>query len=219
MCIPKLTFVGGEGAVPQRLIDRINDVLENDEETTTPSEALTVSEPSTTGFTLAVNPALNGLNASDFILMNGGTRVTISSALTTNSDATYKISATLTAGHTYTVTAAKGGYYFGTAQNVVVPLAATVSSAAISDSRHIVLTMNKALIGSIGDPEAFKVVGVASNPTITKVTVSGTKVTLALSSSIVSTDAYVTVNYVKTGTRDLTNGAPVANLSILIVDQ
>ena len=186
--------------------------------TTTPSEALTVSEPSTTGFTLTVNPALNGLNASDFILMDGSSRVTISSVSTTNSGATYKISATLTAGHTYTVTAAKGGYYFGTAQNVVVPLAATVSSAAISDSRHIVLTMNKALIGLIGDPEAFEVVGVASNPTITNVTVSGTKVTLALSSSIVSTDAYVTVNYAKTGTRDLTNGAPVANFSILIVN-
>jgi len=70
----------------------------------------------------------------------------------------------------------------------------------------------------IGDPEAFEVVGVASNPTITNVTVSGTKVTLALSSSIVSTDAYVTVNYAKTGTRDLTNGAPVANFSILIVN-
>ena len=213
---PQVNVLGGEGAVPQRLIDKINDVLQNDGETTTPSETLTVREPSTTGFTLAVNPALNGLKASDFILMDGSTRVTISSASTTNSGSIYKIAAKLTAGHTYTVTATKSGYYFGTAQNVVVPLAATVSSAAISDRRHIVLTMSNTLTGSIGDPKAFKVAGVVSNPTVTNVTVSSKIVTLTLSSSIVSTDSYVTVNYAKTGSRDLTNGAPVANFNILI---
>lgn len=35
------------------------------------SETFTVTEPSTTGFTVAVNPSLNGLNANDFILLDG----------------------------------------------------------------------------------------------------------------------------------------------------
>ena len=185
--------------------------------TITSSEMFTVTDPSTTGFTVVANPALNGLNANDFILLDGSTRMTISLASTTNSGVTYKITSALTAGHTYTVTAFKSGYYFGTAQNVVVPSAATVSSAVMSDSEHIVLTMSKALTGSISDPQAFKVAGVASEPTVTNVSVSGTTVTLTLSSAIVSTDSYVTVNYAKTGIYDLTNGAPVANFSILVV--
>lgn len=47
-------------------------ILQNDgETTTTPSETFTVTEPSTTGFTVAVKPSLNGLNANDFILLDG----------------------------------------------------------------------------------------------------------------------------------------------------
>lgn len=187
--------------------------------TTTYSNALTVSEPSTTGFTLAVNPALNGLNASDFIIMDGSTRVTVSSVSTTNYGLTYKLNATLAAGHTYTVTATKTGYYFGTAQNVVVPTAVTVSSAVILDSRHIALTMSNALTGTIGDPGAFGVTGVASVPTVTNVAVSGATVILTLSSAIVNTDSYVIVNYARTGIYDLTNGAPVANFSKVIINQ
>lgn len=213
---PQVDVLGGESAVPQRLVDKINEVLEIDEDATTATETLTVREPSTTGFTLAVNPALNGLTVSDFILLDGSTRMTISSATTTNRGGTYKIVAPLTAGHTYTISATKSGHYFGTEQKVVVPSAATVSSSVISDRRHIALTMSKALTGSKGDPAAFTVAGVASEPTVTNVAVSGTTVTLTLSSSIVSADDYVTVTYAKTGSYNLTNGAPVANFSILV---
>jgi len=185
---------------------------------TNPSETLTVSEPSTTGFTVSVNPALNGLNVNDFVLLDGNTLVTINS-VTTSGSVTYKIGATLAAGHTYTVTVAKSGYSFGTAQNVVVPSAAAVSSAVISNSRYIVLTMSSALTGSLGDPAAFKVMGAASSPTVTDVAVSGTKVILTLSSSIVSTDSNVLVSYDKTGSSDLTNGVPVANFSIQAVNE
>ncbi|EGW37958.1 cell wall-binding repeat-containing protein [Desulfosporosinus sp. OT] len=186
----------------------------------TPTETLTVREPSTAGFTVALKPALNGLDASDFILLDGTTRVMISSASTTNRGATYNIAATLSVGRTYTITAIKSGHYFGSAQNVFVPSAATVSRAVISDRRHITLTMSKDLTGSIGDPEAFKVAGVASDPKVTNVVVFGTRVTLTLSSSIVSTDSHVTLNYVKTGIRDLTSSsAPVANFNIHVVNE
>jgi len=93
------------------------------------SEALTVSNPSTTGYTVALNPALNGLTASDFTLMDGNTQMTISSASTTDNGATYTITATLTAGKTYTVTATKSDYDFGTAQNVVVSPGVLTSEA------------------------------------------------------------------------------------------
>lgn len=216
---PVVNVLGGEGAVPQRLVDQMNDVLQNEGNTSTPTETLTVMEPSTTGFTVVVNPALNSLNASNFILLDGSTRVTISSVSTSNSGLTYKIAAALTAGHAYTVTAMKNGYTFGGAQNVVVPLAATVSSAGISDSRHITLTMSSALWGSLGDPAAFKVAGIATNTTVTHVAVSGTKVTLTLSSAIVSSDSYIMVSYSKTGSYDLSNGTPVANFSTLVVNE
>jgi len=186
--------------------------------TTNFSETLTINEPSTTGFSVTVNPALYGLNANHFILLDGNSPVTISS-VTTSGGATYKIGATLAAGHTYTVTVAKNGYYFGTAQSVVVPSAATVSNAVISNSRYIVLTMSSALTGSLGNPVAFKVTGVASTPTVTNIAVSGTKVTLTLSSAIVSTDSNVLVSYDKTGSYDLSNGAPVANFSIQAVNE
>lgn len=304
---PQVNVLGGEGAVPQRLVDKINDILQNNGDKTPPTETLTVSNPSTTGFmvgvspaisnmtindftlrdswgnpititsaaalnggytyalyasltagqtytitaaktgytfgtaqyvvvptttstetltvsnqstigfTVTVSPVLNGLNANDFVLMDGSTRITINSASTTNSGLTYNIAASLTAGHTYTVTATKSGYYFGNAQYVVVPSAAVASSAVTTDSRHITITMSNALSGNIGDPNAFKVAGAASLPTVTNVAVSGRTVTLTLSTSIVSTDSYVTVNYVKTGIYDLTNGTPVNNFNIFVV--
>ena len=89
--------------------------------TTAISETLTVSNPSTTGFTVALNPALNDLISSNFTLFNNlGNPVTISSATTSDNGATYAIGTAICAGLTYTVTARSTGYTFGTAQNVVV---------------------------------------------------------------------------------------------------
>ena len=68
------------------------------------NETLTVRNPSTTGFTVSLNPALNGLTSSGFVLKDDqNNAVTITSAATTGG-ATYSIGAALTAGKTYTVT-------------------------------------------------------------------------------------------------------------------
>ncbi|WP_434510313.1 hypothetical protein [Desulfitobacterium sp. AusDCA] len=86
------------------------------------SETMTVSNPSASGFTLTLNPKLNGLTLSNFTLVNSlGSPVTLTGATTSDSGSTYAISAALTAGQTYTLTAASTGYTFGTAVNVVVP--------------------------------------------------------------------------------------------------
>lgn len=89
---------------------------------TATSETLTVSNPSTTGFTVAVNPALNGLTISNFKLVHSlGNPVTLTSATTSDYGATYVLSAALSAGQSYTLTATSQGYTFGTAPNIVVP--------------------------------------------------------------------------------------------------
>jgi len=96
--------------------------------TTTPaatsiSETLRVSNPSASGFTVALNPALNGLTISNFTLVNSsGNPVALTGATTSDNGATYAISAVLSAGQTYTLTTVHADYTFGTAQNVVVPL-------------------------------------------------------------------------------------------------
>ncbi|SPF43466.1 conserved exported hypothetical protein [Candidatus Desulfosporosinus infrequens] len=85
----------------------------------------------------------------------------------------------------------------------------TLSSAATSTTgSSIVLTMSAALTGTTGAPTAFTISGVASNPTVTNVTVSGTSVTLTLSAAVVSTDS-PKISYNPTGTNDLTNGTAV----------
>ncbi|MDR3539377.1 MAG: hypothetical protein P4L69_00175 [Desulfosporosinus sp.] len=90
--------------------------------TTAISETMTINTLSTTGFTVALNPALPGLVTSNFTLHNNlGNPVVITGAISSDNGATYVISAALNAGQTYILTAADAGYTFGTAQNVVVP--------------------------------------------------------------------------------------------------
>ena len=90
--------------------------------TTAISEILTVSNPSTTGFRVALNPALNGLTSSNFTIFNStGNPVAITGAATSDNGATYAITAAFSAGQTYILTASDAAYTFGTAQNVLVP--------------------------------------------------------------------------------------------------
>ena len=91
--------------------------------TTAISETLTVSNPSTFGFTVSVNPPLNGLTVSNFSLVNSlGNPVALTRATTSLvGGATYAITTVLSVGQTYTLTATAAGYTFGSAQNVVVP--------------------------------------------------------------------------------------------------
>lgn len=216
---PQVNVLGGEGAVPQRLIDKINEILQSTGETTT-SSAITVSKPSTTGFTVNLDPAVKDLGVNNFTLVDTtGSAITINSAVPLDDGKEYALSAALTAGQSYTLTVAKEGYTFGSARNVVIPTAPTVSSAVITNGNSIVLTMSSALTGSLADPLAFKITGAASVPTVTSAAVSGTKVILTLSSAIADTDSNVLVSYAKTGNNDLTNGAPVENFTVSAVNK
>ncbi|MDR3587147.1 MAG: hypothetical protein P4L59_17810 [Desulfosporosinus sp.] len=86
------------------------------------SETMTIINASTTGFSVALNPALTGLLASNFTLHNSlGNPVVITAATSSDNGATYVISVAMSAGQTYTLTAAQTGHTFGAAQNIVVP--------------------------------------------------------------------------------------------------
>ena len=88
----------------------------------TTSETLTVSNPTTTGVTVGLSSALNGLTTSNFTLLNSsGYPITITGVTTSNGGLTYAINAPLSVGQTYTVTANYAGYTIGTAQSFTIP--------------------------------------------------------------------------------------------------
>ena len=88
----------------------------------TSSETLTVSNPTTTGVTVGLGSALNGLTTSNFTLLNSsGYPITTTGVTTSNGGMTYTISAPLSVGQTYTVTANYAGYTIGTAQSFTIP--------------------------------------------------------------------------------------------------
>ncbi|HVJ49403.1 RHS repeat domain-containing protein, partial [Desulfitobacterium sp.] len=113
------------------------------------SETLTVRSTTTGGITLALSPALDGLNTSNFKLVDSSNNpVTITGAVTTDNGATYLLSASLSAGQTYTVTATKSGYDFGAAQNVVVPgLIAETLTVSNTTSSGITIALSPVLNG------------------------------------------------------------------------
>ena len=91
----------------------------------------TISNPSTSGFSLVLNPAVQGLISSDFILLDGTTPVEITnSPATTDGGATYTVAVSLEAGKPYTVNITKAGYDFGADSDVVVVEAGVHFSAS-----------------------------------------------------------------------------------------
>ena len=136
--------------------------------TTVINETLTVSNPTTTGFRVALYPALNGLTASNFMFLNStGNPLTITSATTSDNGGTYAVSTALSAGQTYTVTVTLSGYNFGASQNVTVPSATinetlTISNpstsgfiVAVNPALNGLTTSNFTLVNSSGNPVAL----------------------------------------------------------------
>lgn len=87
----------------------------------------TVRSVSANSFTLALNPAVSGLSASELALSGGGT---ITSATTSDDGATYTVDATFpTPGAAYTLAITANGYAF-TQPAVLVPVTATVNQVS-----------------------------------------------------------------------------------------
>lgn len=81
----------------------------------------TVSVPLTSGFSIALSPAVLGLTASNFVIKNYLGQVLVPTNVSTaNAGATYVVAVVLPATHIATVSAYKAGYDFGYEGFVVV---------------------------------------------------------------------------------------------------
>ena len=99
------------------------------------------------------------------------------------------------------LTVDSGGYiYFGESSSTVRVI---LGSAETQDTKTIKLNLNKEIVGTEADPESFTISGVFSNPDVTSAVISGSNITLTLSSKMTSLDTNIKVSYKKTGTNDL----------------
>lgn len=83
---------------------------------------MTVTNPSTTGFTVTMADPVSGLNAGNFSLKNSQGNTVPFAVKTSDGGATYVFQADIIAGSNYTITATKNGFNFGTAKNVLAPV-------------------------------------------------------------------------------------------------
>lgn len=83
---------------------------------------MTVANPSTTGFSVTMNPAVPGLNAGNFNLKNEQGNNIPFAVSTSDGGATYIFKSDIIAGSPYTIAATKNGFNFGTAKNVLAPV-------------------------------------------------------------------------------------------------
>ena len=85
------------------------------------NETVTISNLSTTGFRVTLNPALSGLTYSNFDLKDDqNNSVNITSVSIIDNEGAYIFTASLMTGKAYTFTVVKTGYDFGTAQIVLM---------------------------------------------------------------------------------------------------
>ena len=80
------------------------------------------------------------------------------------------------------------------------------------DKKHIELDLNTSMSNTSADPSAFIVSGVSSNPQVTNAVVSGSKITLTLSTDISYTDSSIKISYQKTGTDNLVKSGSATEL-------
>ena len=90
--------------------------------TGTAQETITLSNTTKTGFTLALTPALQGLQINNLSLVDSSNTTQIISAITTaDGGIIYTVEASLIAGQNYTLTCTKNGYDFGQSKPVAIP--------------------------------------------------------------------------------------------------
>ncbi|MCM3628712.1 S-layer homology domain-containing protein [Paenibacillus glycanilyticus] len=81
---------------------------------------------------IGLNPAVPGLDASDFLLKDdNGNRLNATAAVTTDGGATYRVTAGFVGGRTYTVQPVKQGYDFGLKTSVFFPTTIKVQQAGV----------------------------------------------------------------------------------------
>ena len=140
-CTPQVNALGGTASVPEWVISQVNDIF-GSSATIPVHTPFTVSNLSTTGVTVSLSSALNGLTKSNFTLLDSsGYSITIKDVTKSNGGTTYAIKAALIAGRTYTITANYAGYTIGTAQSFTIPLT-TTNGLIVTDPSTTGVTVN-----------------------------------------------------------------------------
>jgi hypothetical protein len=112
--------------------------------------ALSVSSPTTTGFTVALSPAVPGLTAASFSLKNAQNATVPFAVSTADGGATYVFKADIIAGSTYKISAAKNGFDFGAAQDVLAPVV-MVGGGAVNGNVYVYLNGVLSTVPAAGD--------------------------------------------------------------------
>lgn len=96
---------------------------------------------------IGLNPAVSGLNASDFMLKDSsGQTVAISSAVTADEGGTYRIKASFIGGENYTIALDHAGYDFGEELSADLPSAITSEIGAVN-TQGITILLTSAVGG------------------------------------------------------------------------
>ncbi|MCH9042167.1 MAG: hypothetical protein IIB80_08445, partial [Thaumarchaeota archaeon] len=107
-------------------------------------------------------------------------------------------------GPNITIRSCDGGQALVNASSSVITpvdgLRPVASSAATTDSTTIVITMSEDVTNNSAVAGDFTVTGIASNPSISSIGVSGTSITLNLSAAITNKDSSIQVAYTGSGT-------------------
>lgn len=115
-----------------------------------------------------------------------------------------------TVGYPWGTSIDQTGYiYFETLGSVCKLI---IGKAITLDKKHIELDLNTSMSNTSADPSAFIVDGVSSNPQVTNVVVSGSKIILTLSTDISYTDSSMKISYQKTGTDNLVKSGSASEL-------
>ncbi|MGC7870704.1 cell wall-binding repeat-containing protein [Desulfosporosinus sp. SYSU MS00001] len=130
---PQINVLGGSVGVPDWAVNLVSEIF-GDSTTSSGVIPVTVSNPSTTGITVGLNPAINGLTVSNFTLLNSsGNSIALTGATTYNGGATYTVNAPLSAGQTYTLRLNYNGNSVGTAQTFTVPYVTSNQTVNVSN--------------------------------------------------------------------------------------
>ena len=195
---PQVNVLGGTASVPDWAVKEVNEIFGSS--ATSPGvTSFTVSNPLTTGFTVGLSSAVNGLTASNFSLVNSsGYSVPITAVTTADGGATYAVSASLSAGQTYTVTANYNSGTLGTAQSFTVPYT-TASNESLTVSNPLTTGFTVGLSSAVNGLTAsnFSLVNSSgSSVPITAVTTSDGGATYVIIASLSAGQTYtVTANY------------------------
>lgn len=184
-----------------------------------PSVALTLSNASTGGFDVALQPAVPGLAASDFIVLDeSGMPALVHKIGSRDGGRIYRVEGYFTGALSYGVTIVKPGYRFSPSGSIPIPDVPVLTGAMLSpEGDELTLLFSQELAPLPASPAGIAVSksgGVIVNMTDATLSTNKKRITLVLEETAVA--ANLSVSYTP-GTIASTTGKPLAAFAISIV--